>query len=88
MPREKDEAPDHHIRDLTATQATTASDSNKHHAQAQAASSTVPTWTDAYTAAEQWIRWNGRKRWPQHPVNDEIWSMSIASWTTGGKAAA
>lgn len=43
----------------------------------------VTEWADAYEAAKLWVRWTGRRRYPDAPTNDEVWAMSIASWWCG-----
>ncbi len=45
---------------------------------------TVPTWSDTFTAAQTWIRWTARRRWPHFPANDDVWALSITAWEHGG----
>jgi hypothetical protein len=43
----------------------------------------VAEWNDTYAAAREWVRLNGRRRWPDFAVNDSVWALSIASWWLG-----
>lgn len=38
---------------------------------------------DAYAAALRWVAWNARRRWPDHPTNDDVWALSVAAWEVG-----
>lgn len=48
-----------------------------------ATGTTVAEWADTYTSARQWVEWNARRRWPDHPCNDDVWAMSVTSWWHG-----
>lgn len=61
------------------------------HSRPDATNSTVaivPTWAEVFEDAERWVTWNGRRRWPNVALNDQVWAVSIADWATYGRRAA
>lgn len=49
---------------------------------------TVTDWSDTFHAAQQWVTWTGRRRYPNCPTPDIAWAMSIEAWANYGRAAA